>query len=187
MSRMRLAFVLALALCAGLGACHNDKQVILEPGGPPPLPPASGTAVGYLIDSAGDLKLTDAQLTKLHQIDDSLAARNGQVDAQLRQIEKPAPGEELTPQQQKAGEKEPRYNNAPGVNTISNSDAQKLHEIRDDNDRVALKEALSLLDDEQRVRAKRILSDRGIAVPGEKAREQTTSSEDGTPLPGMAP
>jgi hypothetical protein len=182
---MRLAFVLALALCAGLGACRSDKQVILEPGGPPPLPPASGTAVGYLIDAAGDLKLTDAQLTKLHQIDDSLAARNGQIDAQLRQIEKPAPGEELTPQQQKAGEQETRYNNAPGANTITNADAQKLHRIRDDNDRAALKEALALLDETQVERAKRILSDRGVAVPGEKVREETSSSEDGTPLPGL--
>lgn len=184
---MRLAFVLALALCAGLGACHNDKQEVIEPGGPPPLPPASGTAVGYLIDAAGDLKLTDAQLTKLHEIDDSLAARNGQVDAQLRQIEKPAPGEELSPQQQKAGEKEPRYNNAPGVNTITTTDAQKLHKMRDDNDRASLKEALALLDDTQAERAKRILQDRGVTLPGEKAKNEPASSDDGTPLPGMEP
>ncbi len=187
MSRMRLAFVLALALSA-IGGCHNDKQEVIEPGGPPPLPPASGTAVGYLIDAAGDLKLRDDQLSKLHEIDDSLAARNGQIDAQLRQIEKPAPGaEELTPQQQKAGEKAPRYNNAPGVNTITTTDAQKLHKVRDDNDRDALKQALAVLDADQQERAKRILADRGVAVPGAKVDNEPASSDDGTPLPGMEP
>ncbi|NVB83549.1 MAG: hypothetical protein HOV81_34565 [Kofleriaceae bacterium] len=182
---MRFAFILALALAA-VGGCHNDKQEVLEPGGPPPLPPASGTAVGYLIDAAGDLKLRDDQLTKLHAIDDSLAARNGQIDAQLRQIEKPVPGEELTPQQQKAGEKAPRYNNAPGASTITTEDSQKLRKIRDDNDSDALKQALATLDTDQQVRAKRILQDRGIALPGQKAQE-SSSSADGTPLPGMEP
>ena len=74
---MRLAFVIALALGVVTG-CTTNKQEVLEPGGPVPLPPASGTAIGYLIDAQGDLKLRDDQLTKLHQIDDSLAARNGQ-------------------------------------------------------------------------------------------------------------
>ena len=184
---MRLAFVLALTLGAVTGGCHNDKQVVLEPGGPPPLPPASGTAVGYLIDAAGDLKLRDDQLTKLHAIDDSLAARNGQLDAQLRQVEKPAPGEELSPQQQKAGEKPQRYNNAPGASTITTTDSQKLRQMRDDNDKASLKEALALLDPDQRERAKRILADRGVAVPGEPKQNSQPSPDEGTPLPGMEP
>lgn len=184
---MRLAFVLALALGAVTG-CHNDKQEVLEPGGPPPLPPASGTAVGYLIDAQGDLKLRDDQLTKLHHIDDSLAARNGQIDAQLRQIEKPAPGaEELTPQQQKAGVKPERYNNAPGASTITTTDSQKLRQIREDNDKDALKQALAVLDPDQRERAKRILADRGVQVPGEAKQNTQPSPDEGTPLPGMEP
>jgi hypothetical protein len=182
---MRLVFVIALALGAVAGC--TQKQEVLEPGGPVPLPPASGTAVGYLIDAQGDLKLRDDQLTKLHQIDDSLAARNGQIDAQLRQIEKPAPGEELSPQQQKAGDKPQRYNNAPGASTITTTDSQKLRQMREDNDKDALKQALALLDPDQRVRAQRILSDRGVSLPGQTKPNEPASSDDGTPLPGMEP
>src|SRR5688572_23583157 len=102
---MRLLFVLLLAVCA----C-GPKATKPAPDEVPPLPPASGTAVGYLVDAATDLKLRDEQLTKLKEIDASLAAENGQIDAQLRQIEKPVPAEQLSPQQQKAGEKAGRYN-----------------------------------------------------------------------------
>jgi hypothetical protein len=63
----------------------------------PPLPPASGTAIGYLVDAQADLALSADQLEKLHKIDDRLAAQNGPLDTQLRDIEKPRPAEELTP------------------------------------------------------------------------------------------
>lgn len=181
-----LLLVLALASAAAVGC--KEKSEVIEPGGPPPLPPASGTAVGYLVDAAGDLKLTDEQLTKLKQIDSSLAARNGDIDAQLRQAEQPEPTEPLSPQQMKAGEKERRYDNAPGKSTIKTSDTQKLHKLRDDNERDALKKALAVLDATQVERAKRILEDRGVTVPGEKQKPDTQSgSDDGTPLPGMEP
>src|SRR5262245_8499913 len=105
---MRLLFALLLALAG----CHSQPKKP-APGEVPPLPPASGTAVGYLVDASTELKLRDEQLAKLKQIDASLAARNGEVDAQLRQLEKPVPEEELSAKQQKAGEKARRYNNAP--------------------------------------------------------------------------
>lgn len=181
---MRLAMLLSLVFL--IAGCRKDPEVI-EPSGPPPLPPASGTAVGYLVDAAGDLKLRDDQLAKLKEIDDSLAARNGDIDAQLRQIEKPAPGEDQSPQQMKAGEKPARYNNAPGVSTMGTTDSQKLHKLRDDNDRDALKKALALLDPDQVTRAKRILRDRGVDVPGEAKQEDTRSKDDGTPMPGLEP
>src|SRR5262245_42347922 len=110
---MRLWFALLLALAN----CHPSPSKP-APGEVPPLPPASGTAVGYLVDAAGELKLRDEQVTKLKDIDTSLAAENGQIDAQLRQIEKPVPAEEMSPQDQKAGVKPQRYNNAPGASTI---------------------------------------------------------------------
>src|SRR5688572_26260358 len=97
---MRLLFLLMLAV----GAC-GPKATKPAADEVPPLPPASGTAVGYLVDASGELQLRDDQLTKLKDIDASLAAENGQIDAQLRQIEKPVPAEQLSPQQQKAGEK----------------------------------------------------------------------------------
>jgi hypothetical protein len=181
-----MRFALILAFVFSVAGCQRDPEV-LEPGGPPPLPPASGTAVGYLVDAAGELKLRDDQLAKLQKIDSSLAARNGGIDAQLRQLEKPVPQEQLSPQQQKAGEQEARYNNAPGASTITTSDSQKLHKMRAENDREALVKALALLDPDQLVKAKRILQDRGVAVPGEQKQQEERSADDGTPLPGMEP
>jgi hypothetical protein len=67
----------------GLGCSHDPKPTVVEPAGPPPLPPASGTPIGYLVDDAGELKLSDEQLTKLKAIDDELAAKLGTLDAQL--------------------------------------------------------------------------------------------------------
>ena len=179
---MRLWFALLLALAA----CHPSPSKP-APGEVPPLPPASGTAIGYLVDAAGDLKLRDDQLSKLKELDDSLAAENGQIDAQLRQIEKPVPNEELSPQAQKAGVKPQRYNNAPGASTITTSDSQKLRKLRDDNDRDAIKRAFKILDADQLTKAKQILADRGVAIPGETKQEEARDPDEGQPLPGMEP
>jgi hypothetical protein len=180
---MRLVFVLMLALSS---ACHHDPQPH-QPGDLPPLPPASGTPVGYLIDSAGDLKLRDDQLKQLKDIDASLAARNADIDTQLRQIERPEEEEQITPQEQKAGKKRQRFNNAPGQNITTNSDAAKLHEMHKTNDRAALKEAWALLDPAQQTTAKKLLEDRGVEIPGENKKQLGPDPNDGKPLPGMEP
>jgi len=180
---MRLLLVLLLAVAS---SCHPQPKKP-EPGEVPPLPPASGTAIGYLVDASTELKLRDDQLSKLKEIDASLAARNGEIDAQLRQLEKPVPQEELSPQQKKAGEKPARYNNAPGKSTVQTNDSMKLRKIRDDNDRDALKKAFALLDPDQVTKAKQILADRGVDIPGEQKKEETHNSDDGKPLPGMEP
>lgn len=174
--------------CLVLGimpACGSKQSEVIEPGGPPPLPPASGTPIGYLIDAKADLALRDDQLRKLEDLDESLAAQNGPLDTQLREMEKPMPAEQLSPQQQKAGEKEARYNNAPGASTIVTEDSQRLRKMRDQNDATYLRKALAVLDPEQQTTAKRILQDRGIQVPGEASKEPTRTPDDGTPLPGM--
>ncbi len=182
---MRIVSTLA-ALMLVLGfACRGNQHEVLEPGGPPPLPPASGTAIGYLVDAKRDLSLREDQLAKLKDLDESLAAQNGSIDAQLRQIEKPVPTEQLSPQQQKAGDQEGRYNNAPGASTITTADSQKLRRMRDDNEREAIQKAFALLDPDQLTRAKRILVDRGVSVPGEASAKPQRSEEDGRPLPGM--
>src|SRR5215204_2791064 len=116
--RFLLALLLALASC-------RPQPSKPGPGETPPLPPASGTAVGYLVDASGELKLRDDQLKRLKEIDDRLAAQNGGIDAQLRQLERPVPQEQLSPQQQKAGEQTSRYNNAPGASTMTTDDSQK--------------------------------------------------------------
>ena len=87
----------------------------------------------------------------------------------------------------KAGVKEQRYDNAPGKSTIQTSDSQKLRQMHDDNERDALKKAFAVLTPKQVEKAKRILADRGVEVPGEKPRAPRPSSDDGQPLPGMEP
>ena len=182
---MRFAFVLVLALAA-CGGGQQPAPATPAPADVPPLPPASGTPIGYLIDSASDLKLRDDQLTQLKDLDSSLAATDADIDVQLRQVEKPADEDQLTPQEQKAHVKPERYNNAPGASVKSNPDAGKLHAIRDQNDRVSLYKAWNVLDKDQQVTAKKILEDRGVEVPGEK-KPAAKPSEDGTPVPGMEP
>jgi hypothetical protein len=181
---MRVLHVLA-CLVLGLSPACGPKQDAIEPSGPPPLPPASGTPIGYLVDAKADLSLRDDQLAKLQDLDSSLAAENGSIDAQLRQIEKPMPAGELSPQQMKAGEKEPRYDNAPGASTVTTADSQKLRKLHQENEQTAIKKAFSYLDDNQVVIARRILQDRGIRVPGQAPTSASRGSDDGTPLPGL--
>ena len=76
----------AVAALGGLGlgpACSHDAVPVVEPDPHPPLPPASGTPIGYLVD-ATELQLTDDQLTKLRAIDDDLAGKLAALDGQLR-------------------------------------------------------------------------------------------------------
>jgi hypothetical protein len=73
-----LAVVVALA-----AACSHDAKPAVAPDEPPPLPPASGTPIGYLVD-ASELQLTGDQLTRLEAIDDELAARLAVLDGDLR-------------------------------------------------------------------------------------------------------
>src|ERR1700733_9756877 len=181
---LRLAVVASLTLAA----CHHDPAPIKpEPGETIPLPPASGTPVGYLIDSATDLKLRDDQLKQMQDIDASLAARDAELDTQLRQIERPTDEEPgPTPVQQKAGMKRERRNLAPGQNTGTNADSGKLHEIRNAQDRDAIKRVFAILDPAQLTTAKHILEDHGVPIPGEQKKE-VTNSDDGKPVPGLEP
>ncbi|HEU0034275.1 MAG TPA: hypothetical protein VFQ53_26815 [Kofleriaceae bacterium] len=146
----------------------------------PPLPPASGTAIGYLVDNASQLKLRDDQLTKLKEIDTSLAARNDAIDTQLRGIEKP---DEEAPQK---GQPPPRHNNAPGAQIKTTPDAAKLHEAKKANDKEALERAFALLDPDQKEMARRMLDERGIAAPGApkkpEPKQNEPASDSGVPL-----
>ena len=178
---MRVVVLLLFALAA----CHSDPQpAVMKPGDRPPLPPASGTPVGYLIDAASDLKLRDEQLTKLEAIDGSLSARDADIDVQLRQIEHPEDEEQLSPQEVKAGKKRQRRNLAPGQSLVTTKDSDKLHQIRNANDKDALGKAWVVLDPDQQTTAKHILEDRGVEVPGTKKAEPPPS-DDGKPVPGL--
>ena len=183
---MRLAALLVIGL--SLACCHHDPQPMHPaPGELPPLPPASGTPIGYLIDASHDLQLRDDQLTQLKDIDRSLAARDAEIDTQLRQIERPQEDEQLTPKEVKAGVKPPRHAYAPGAAVVTNADAQKLHKIRAANDRDAVKKALALLDPPQQDKAKAILADHDVEIPGAPAKNDHPGADDGQPVPGLEP
>jgi hypothetical protein len=169
------------AVLLGLGlafaGCKKDPPIMTPGEGElPPLPPASGTAIGYLVDNASQLSLSDDQLTKLKDLDRSLAARNDVLDTQLRTMEKP----DVEPAEK--GKPPPRHNNAPGAQVITSPDAQKLHEARKANDKEALDRAFALLDPKQQETARRLLDERGIAVPGSSQQRPPATSDSGVPL-----
>ena len=142
----------------------------------PPLPPASGTAIGYLVDSARQLDLKDEQLKRLKEIDASLAARNDVIDTQLRVIEKP------DVEHAEKGAPPPRHNNAPGAQIKTTPDATKLHNAKKANDKEALDRAFAVLDPAQQDKARRLLDERGIQVGGAKPKDPPKQTEDGVPL-----
>ena len=178
-ARMRtfLVFFITTIFAAG---CHHDPAPA-KPGDLPPLPPASGTPVGYLIDAQSDLKLRDDQLAKLKDIDTSLAAEDDEIDTQLRQIEKPDNEGEETPKNP-GGPPPKRHNHAPGAMIKTTADANKLHDKRKANDRDALGKAFAVLDPPQQDTARRILADRGIESPGAPAKKPAAPDPDGVPL-----
>jgi hypothetical protein len=178
---MRFAVVLLLALAA----CHHDTPPAHpKPGDLPPLPPASGTPIGYLLDSQSELKLREDQVKQLQEIDASLAVRDAEIDTQLRQIDSRQAAEEEPPP--RGAPQKPR-NRAPGAAGKPTGDAATLHKIRDTNDRDALRKAWTLLDKDQQVAATKILQEHDVEVPGAPKKQEQTTEEGGTPLPGMEP
>jgi hypothetical protein len=173
---MLRATLLALLL---LTACHHDSDpppMRPKEGELPPLPPSSGTPVGYLLDNATQLQLREDQLKQLKEIDQSLAARDAEIDTQLRIIEKPQEDPDVP-----KGAPPARHNNAPGAQVKTTADAAKLHSARKDNDSEALQKAFALLDPPQRTTARKLLEDRGITAPG-SAKPPKPTADDGTPL-----
>jgi hypothetical protein len=175
---LRLSAILPLAFA--LSACHHETPIAQPlPGEHAPLPPASGTPLGYLLDAQSDLKLRDDQVKKLQDMDASLAARDAEIDTQLRQLEKPEQEEQTPP-----GQKPHRHNNAPGAAGKPSGDAAKLHDIRNSQDRDALTRAWAILDKDQQTAAAKLLQDHDVEVPGTHKKVQQTS-DDGTPVPGL--
>jgi hypothetical protein len=173
-----LRLMLLLAVLALSGACKKDPPIMQPKEGElPPLPPASGTAIGYLVDNASQLELTPEQLSKMKEIDASLAARNDVIDTQLRTIERP--NEE---QPQGKDQPPPRHNHAPGAQVKTTPDAAKLHQARKANDKDALDRAFALLDAKQQEVARRLLDDRGVVVPGSQPKDPKPTSDSGVPL-----
>ncbi len=174
---LRTALVLLLVgSAAGCGARSTPDSAAAEP---PPLPPSSGTPIGYLLDNATQLALTDEQIDKLRKLDVSLAARNDSIDTQLREIERP---EEAPPPAK--GEPPAKVNMAPGAQPMTTTaDASKLHQARAQNNTDALVQAFGWLDADQQTKAKRLLDDRGIAAPKLNPPPPGTGGTPETPQP----
>ena len=173
MLRALLSALLILTACR-----HDNDQPTMRPqeGELPPLPPSSGTLVGYLVDNAAQLNLRDDQITKLKQIDQSLSAKDAEIDTQLRMIEKPADDPETAP-----GAPPVRHNNAPGAQIKTTADAAKLHDEHNTNDREALREAFALLDPPQQATARKLLEERGVQAPGGDTKPPQRDTSDGAP------
>lgn len=173
MPRTLLLALLVLAACR-----HDNDPPPLHPSETasaslPPLPPASGTPIGFLLDSASELKLSVDQLRQLKDIDDSLAVHNTEIDNQLRVLEKPEAGPD------EGG----RKNNAPGAGVKPTADGERLRNARNANTIAALKKAFALLDATQLAAARKLLEDRAVITPGNEARPQPRTGDDGAPVP----
>lgn len=170
-----------LAIALSFVGCHRDpKPTTPQEGELPPLPPASGTPVGYLIDNSGQLKLRDEQVEQLKKIDTSLSARNEAIDTQLREIERPHAEEPP-----KKGEPPPKPRDwAPGAMPVhTTTDSGKLHEAKAANSRDALQKAFAILDPDQQTAARKLLDERGITSPGGSSKQPPMSNgADGVPL-----
>ena len=196
---MLLAGALPFAVVA---SCHHEPEAHhAKPGEYPPLPPASGTPVGYIVDASLDLKLRDDQLTKLKELDSRLAAQDDEIDTQLRQIEK------TVDEPQDPNEKPKRPQHAPAArgkrgahNTASGGgggagtgkgssspEANKLHEMQDANDRTALEQAFAILDEQQRISVRKLLLDHGVEPPDDTKKPTHAATGDGVLPPPPPP
>jgi len=174
---MLRATLYALLLLAGCRHDTDPPPMHPKEGELPPLPPSSGTPIGYLVDNAGPLDLRDDQLAQLKDLDRSLAAKNDEIDTQLRLIERPLEDPEMP-----KGAPPPRHNNAPGAQIRTTADAGKLHAARKANDDEAMQKAFALLDPAQKTAARKLLDERGITAPGSDIKPPKRTSDDGVPL-----
>jgi len=186
----------ALAACGGSSAPAPH-----DPADRPPLPPASGTPIGYLIDDAGELHLRDDQLTQLRQIDTSLAAELDVIDTKLRGASAKPEDSAAPPQQAMGGRRGRRggmgggggHHRGGGGNASAAGGAaphgdpaaaDRLTQERRADVKDALTRAFGILDPAQQPAAKKILEDHDVDVDdsGSPPRtpeepEQPTSDE----------
>jgi hypothetical protein len=196
-----------------LGCSHEARppaQPVVQPDDRPPLPPASGTPIGHLVDAAGELKLSDDQLGGLKAIDDDLAGRLAADDSEMRPDPVPVSPREDKPRGLgfRAGGMSPDgmaggAGGFPGASSGGNPGAgastgqiiipaatvghvyqQRAHDVRD-----AIRRALGLLDAGQQVIARRVLTEHGVDLDtgqvsgGEPGAAKLEDPKLGQPLP----
>lgn len=194
-----------LTVAAFALACHHDAPPPAEPAGTPPLPPASGTPVGYLVDAAADLHLRDDQVAQLRDIDTSLAADLESIDAQTRAANRPS-GADAAPAQPMGRHGGGRHGGGMGggampsggrsgghhkrgggsgsaVSPSGGAAASRLADQRAGEVREALKRAFSVLDADQQQRAKQVLAAHDVDVDADAAPAPPPSGSDDDPAP----
>jgi hypothetical protein len=177
-----------------LGCSHEARppvQPVVQPDERPPLPPASGTPIGHLVDDASELKLSDDQLSKLQAINDDLAGRLAADDSELRPDPVPESPREAKPRglgfraggvgADGAGGRTGAF---PGGSSGGNAGASSggnagngasseqiiipaatvghVYQQRAHHVRDAIRSALGLLDSGQQVIARRVLTEHGV-------------------------
>ena len=195
---MKLLLPAALIGALGVGCSHEAKPVV-APDEHAPLPPASGTPIGYLVDDAVELRLRQDQLDKLRAIDDDLSAKLAALDTELRTPDPvatdnrpdkprglgfhaggsqgamgmPGPPGSLPVGGGAAsyqGEAPPEKQVVIAADTVNHVSQKRAYDLRE-----AIRRALALLDEEQRVIARRVLTERGV----DPDTGETTSGEPG--------
>lgn len=172
--------VLILAIGVAVAGCHHDAPPpIVSPDEVPPLPPASGTPIGYLVDGATQLRLSDDQLAKLRDIDTGLAAELDVIDTQLRSTDHPVGASDPPPQQRRGrrgmggmggpsgGGRRSNRPAAAGSGSASprrGPDISRLTEERVGDVKHALERAFALLDPDQQATAQKLLASHSVDV-----------------------
>lgn len=179
---MLLVFLLA---CGG-----SSSPPAQTPADKPPLPPASGTPIGYLIDDASELHLRDDQLTQLRQLDTQLAAELDEIDTRMRAAQ-PQPEASQQAQRQMGGRHRGGHGRRGGGQQAQRSQptgdpgaADKLTEQRRADVKDALARAFVILDETQQTAAKKLLQDHDVDLDETPAtRPSSEGTEQGAPEP----
>lgn len=148
-------------LILALAACHHDRP----PQGPPPS--STGTPIGYLIDSAGELHLRDDQVAMIRSIDTTLRGRlieiagtgtgTGSGSSSTRTQQPPR-------MRMTGGRRRRTAPNPAAVQPHKSDAADKLAASRNLAVHTAVEHALDSLDPDQRAAAAKILVDHDIDV-----------------------
>jgi hypothetical protein len=198
---------LGVGLGAGLGCSRDARpaQPTVAPDEHPPLPPASGTPIGYLVDGAGELTLTADQIDQLRAIDDQLARQLAADDGEMRPDPVPVSGREDKPRglglrgaaagpdrtgainagSTSSGQASPSSGQIViPASTVNQVNQQRARHIRD-----AIRRVFAVLDSAQQAGARRVLTDHGVdpdsgeVQGGEPGASPLEEPKLGKPLP----
>jgi hypothetical protein len=187
-SRVRAGvLVAALGALAALVGCGAPPRRTADPAPPPgdhaPLPPASGSPIGLLVDDAAELGLGDDQLGKLREIDSDLGTKLAAYDGALRTPDPQRPEDPDKPRglgfraggaavgsDRAASGAMENFPTASGggaavgpragyisADTIRDLDYKRFHDTRD-----AVRRAFGVLDAAQQDIARRVFTEHGL-------------------------